>query len=200
MKTIISNSCVGSRIYEQMKEQFNHPLIWARILRDDVFSMIDNWGKINFSNFELVNPVESYPIFGIRIDKKFTVYYPHYIKDEQYDTPTKMVNTACGLDIRYNKIDEYIIDKYKERLKRMDVSDTLFVFNQSARTYFDTFEDLFLLQKKLQQNNLKSVIITNIEELSKYSTDNNRIIIAKAKLSKLSTTEIAKIILKHIDI
>ena len=200
MKTIISNSCVGSRIYQRKGEQFNHPLIWARILRDDVFSMIDNWGKIDFSDFELVNPVEEYPIFGIRINKKFTVYYPHYVKDEHYDTPTRMTNTECGLDIRYSKIEEYIVDKYKERLKRMNIKDTLFVFNQSARTQFDTFDSLLTLQKKLIKHKFKSVIITNIAKLRNYNTNDNKIIIIKTDLSTLSTTEIAKIILKHIDI
>lgn len=122
---IISNTCIGSFITRDfLKTPYNNPFCWNIIDSNSICSLIENYDKINFNNYELLkgynlpNYMEKYWNMYIKIDNKINVYYIHYRFNPLDTKPRK---AACGLatDVFYNKIWEYIVEKYETRIKRM---------------------------------------------------------------------------------
>lgn len=117
---IICNTCVGGRIYEQYKLQYTNPFIWNAINTPDFMSLVENYDNINFNNFELIYKDD---IYQMNIDNLIMVTYPHYKYDENIVTPI-IKSDGFGTNMYSNNIDKYIIDRYIERLDRMNESPT----------------------------------------------------------------------------
>lgn len=127
---IISNCCLGGFIYQDvLKVQFSNPFIWSWLNQDDVIYLIQNYDKINFNNYELSTynnlPLKDEVCFQLTIDDKIKIIYSHYkfIKNKdvlEIDRTRNMVY--------HNKIWEYVVAKYDERLKRMIDENTPPVF------------------------------------------------------------------------
>lgn len=112
---IISNNCLNGYLYRDcLKEEFGNPFIWTVIDFNSMLYLIKNWNTINFKNYELVKD-ESWN-FSIIIDNKVKVQYVHYKFNKNVEFRDK---TGPGTDVESNKIWEYIIQKYEERLARM---------------------------------------------------------------------------------
>lgn len=111
---IISHNCVGARIYQQKNEKYSNPFMWCVIPPNDFLYLYENFEKINFQNFKLEKDKEGYKIV---IDNSVNVYYPHYKYSSFEKTPVKKAKD--GIDVYYNKINEYIVEKYRTRLARM---------------------------------------------------------------------------------
>lgn len=117
---IICNTCVGGRIYEYYKLQYTNPFIWNAINTPDFMLLVENYDNINFNNFELVYKDD---IYQMNIDNLIIVTYPHYKYDENIVTPI-IKSDKFGTHMYSNSIDKYIIDRYVERLKRMNEAPT----------------------------------------------------------------------------
>lgn len=113
---IISSNCLGGHLYRDLLHcEYGNPFIWSRIHNEDFIYLISNFSKINFYNYEILKQAPELKKFKIRIDDKFEVNYNHHIFSPKHSTPTKI-----GIDVYYNKIWEYITEKYEKRLAIME--------------------------------------------------------------------------------
>lgn len=111
---LISQNCLSGHLYKNhYKEEFGNPFIWTVIDFNSMLYLISHWGTIDFKNYELIK--DNSWNFSITIDNKVKVQYVHYKFNQSCKTPL-LDNVG---NIHYNKIWEYIIKKYEERLKRM---------------------------------------------------------------------------------
>lgn len=195
--TIISNNCVGARMYRYLGVQFDNPFIWCWLFYDDMLTVLDYWDEINFNEYALIKDNN---LYGIKVNSKFTIYYPHYKKDESCVKPTRTMSGENGLDIRYRNIESYIKERYTARVSRMGKYEPFFVFVQSEKTKLGTFDALLEVQKKLINNNYKSIILCNNEKLKKYETENNLIIVYEKDLATTDTNTIAIDLIKKLGI
>lgn len=110
---LISNTCTGALVYrDYLKQIYNNPFCWNYIDCESYYKLITNFEQINFNNYELIK--KDNWNFYIKIDNLVMVYYPHYKFSKEYNEVTPLKD-----DVYYNKIWEYIIEKYKTRTKRM---------------------------------------------------------------------------------
>lgn len=193
---IIGSNCVGSRMYEQLGVQFDNPFIWSCIPRDEYITLIREWDNLNLWNYRFFNDGH---YNCMRVDDKVTALYPHYIQDDKYDKPTRM-SGQHGLDIRYNKIQEYIEEKYRTRLERMTSKDVLFLPTQHENPNLNDVESLSMVQNALIENNRKSILACTYQELKGLETPNNRVVILSQDPNKTSTIAVAKEIIKTLNI
>lgn len=144
---LIGQNCLTGNIYKNcIKEPFGNPFIWTVIDFKSLVYLIENWNNINFHNYELIK--DNNWNFSIIIDKHIKVQYVHYKFNKNFNIPKKI---GPG-DICYNKIWEFIIQKYEERLKRMELKNEppIFCICNFNTTYKDaiyTEEQLKILEK-----------------------------------------------------
>lgn len=111
---LISQNCLAGNIYKNhLKEEFSNPFIWTVIDFNSMLYLIQNWNTINFTNYLLTK--DEHWNFSIIIDDKVKIQYVHYKFNPNCKIPCK---DYIG-NIHYNKIWEFIIKKYEERLTRM---------------------------------------------------------------------------------
>jgi uncharacterized protein (DUF1919 family) len=112
MKNIISHNCVGAEIYKEKGWRYRNPFMWCVIPPDDFYYLYSHYYQIDFSNIELEKEGKFYKIV---VDGKINVYYVHYKYNKNATVPKKQNE----VDIVYDKIEEYIVEKYNVRLSRM---------------------------------------------------------------------------------
>lgn len=113
MKNIIGNSCVSAFITNDLlHQQFINPFCWATLDFNSMYNLIKDYDKINFNNYELIKD-KNWTFYTI-IEKKIKIKWVHY-KFSPKDNKIRIGKP----DILYNKIWEYIIEKYETRTKRM---------------------------------------------------------------------------------
>jgi len=114
---LISNSCISSWIFTKIfNQEINHPLVWCTIDPESMCNLIENFYAIDFSKYCLRKYTDS--TFSIVIDNKVRVNYVHYKKDIN-ENNIKVIET----NVFYNKIEDFIIQKYEQRLKRFNKND-----------------------------------------------------------------------------
>ena len=124
--TIISHNCIGARIYQKLNKEYENPFMWSVIPPSDFYYLYQNFANINFENIRVE---ENYGDYMVVIDDKVRVYYVHYKYSKNATKPI----VKDDIDIFYNKIGEYIKEKYFTRLSRMKgrpifiVTDRMFV-------------------------------------------------------------------------
>lgn len=127
----ISNDCVSARLYQQFQRQFDNPFIWCRMKYEDFSYLLLHYDEntINFQNIKIEDGTNNV----VNVDNKMKVYYSHYIQDTKYDTPTRITGHNY-LDVRYNDIQTYCVNKYNSRLNRflsvMTERKPIFILNQ----------------------------------------------------------------------
>lgn len=143
---IISTNCLGGFIYRDiLNTSYKNPFIWTSFDFENFKILLSDYDKINFENVELYKVGEGFSNnFNLRIDDKITLKNNHIFFAEKENKPLKRNNCVF-----YNKPWEYIIEKYNNRIKRMD--DNLVIM------IYDT---------KLSQNEINE--ICSICELKKY--------------------------------
>ena len=110
---ILSTNCLSGHIYKDVLQQpYESPFVWCRIFPDSFIHLIDNWDNINFTKISMTT--KDMTTFYTTIDKCVTIRWSHYLFHQSYSTPTQI-----GVNVYYNKIWEYIIEKYIDRLHRM---------------------------------------------------------------------------------
>jgi len=129
---IISNNCVGGFLYNLNKEKYKNPFIWMRITGESLKTLITQYDKIDFRNYELQkdNKWNMYII----VDNKLKIHYSHYKFNKDYDKPTKVKD--C---IMYNKIWEYVIEKYEKHIS---------VMNEAPVFVIDAWEGMYNDEKE----------------------------------------------------
>ena len=111
-----------------LKTPYENPFIWTRMMDDTFIWLLENYESINFRKYELTKTnfsLEDYVncFFYIKYDNKHEVKYGHYKFVKNATKPVKI-----KMDVQYNKIWEYIIEKYEKRLKRMK-TEPIFIIN-----------------------------------------------------------------------
>lgn len=109
---IISHNCVGARICQVKNMEYGNPFMWGVIPPDDFYYLYTHYDSIDYKNIKIEKERGDYKIV---IDEKVNVYYVHYKYDANATTPIK----KSGIDVYYNKIEDYILEKYNKRLERM---------------------------------------------------------------------------------
>lgn len=152
---IISQNCLSGHIYKKyFNKNYKNPFIWSVIDFNSMKTLIENWNSINFNNYELVK--DKNWNFSIIIDKKVKVQYVHYKFSPKYNKLTKVNG-----DFYYNKIWEFIVDRY-EKLKNKMLEENekpIFCFCNGNTIYKDCiYTDKQLME--LNKYNNTYVIIT----------------------------------------
>lgn len=120
---VISNNCCGGRLYQKTNHKFNNPFIWMIASYDSIFKVLKDFDKINWFDYELDKSKIKPYTYTIRIEKCIELNYVHYIFDpkatqiiqkKSFDVEEHWTGDVC-----YNKIWEYVNEKYIERTKRM---------------------------------------------------------------------------------
>lgn len=110
---IISHNCVGGRIYQMKGLKYGNPFVWCVIPPEDFLYLYNNYNNINYRNIKIEKENNIYKVI---VDEKVNVYYVHYKYDENAD----FLTVQNEIDILYNKIEDYIIEKYFKRIERME--------------------------------------------------------------------------------
>ena len=109
---IIANTCIGADIYKyHLKMPYQTPFCWNTIDDNSMFNLISNYDTINFKKYELIK--DKNWNFSILINDLVKVNYVHY----HFSKNDNKIRTD-NADVYYNKIWEYIIEKYEERTNR----------------------------------------------------------------------------------
>lgn len=142
---LISNTCIGAYLYKLLNLKFENPFCWSVIDFDSMYYLIKNYEKINFKNYELTKTPDWW--FTIIIDNVIKVHYVHYKFDKNANKPTR-----CGSNIIYNKIWEYIVEKYEERLTRMH-GQPIFVIGSIHPCHWYTENEIYKICKICKKKN-----------------------------------------------
>ena len=143
---IISNNCIAGYIYRDIvKSKYPHPFIWSAIYGNNFITFLQDLENINYFNFELKKKQESLKIpngWYIRIDDKINVDYIH-----MWFSPIDSIPRIHNNEVFYNKIWEYIINKYTTRLKRMKIENPI-VFIEDKRNEVDVLKAIEICKAK----------------------------------------------------
>lgn len=127
MFNLIGNNCLPGFIYKNTHTIYNNPFMWNVIDLDDLCKMMEYFDEINWFNVTLREQTSSNPgwdnTYILRIDDLIDVHYIHDRFDPSCNTPVHK-----GVNVHYNCIWEYLIQKYFTRLKRMLLSDIKPIF------------------------------------------------------------------------
>lgn len=186
---IISHNCIGARIYQEKKIEYGNPFMWSIIPPDDFWYLYNHYDEINFENIKLTKVKNDNVLI---IDDKIRVFYVHYRFDANAKTPIRRIKD--GVDVYYNKIDEYIVEKYRKRLERMT--------EQKAKPLFIVSDREFVVNKDLNFKRPDLVKYVNKEDCIVVTVDKtikgtNVVYVAKRTMEP---RDIARIILRSVKI
>lgn len=117
---IVSNCCLGGYAYKDIfNTHFASPFIWCWMNTADVITLIENFKNIDFHNYEIEpeSQLKEGACFRLKVDNKITITYSHYQLKKGINGIEKDENRHM---VYGSKIWEYVVEKYEERLKRME--------------------------------------------------------------------------------
>lgn len=190
--SLIANSCIGSYIQrDYLKQELVNPFTWATVSIPDMKKLVFNYDKINFRNYRLItlNGVKY-----ISVDNRFVIKYVHYRYDKRSENK-KIVNRNGSVTVFWDRIDQYILEKYKIRVERMlkNNLEPIFIIGNFFKDQYINFEDakdiaskskykIIFISDDVKFESLISekfeVVIYNMEEL-------NGVINKTAKIAEL---------------
>jgi len=157
---LVGNTCVASYITKEcLKQSFVNPFVWAIIDFDSCYNLVKYWDELTFEKYDLVKDNDWN--FSIIIDNKVKVQYVHYKFSKEHNKITIKNN-----DVYYNKIWEYIIEKYNKRILNVKKENPIFVFvypNQAPTPHITPFT--LEQQKKLEELNSPYKIIISFKDM-----------------------------------
>lgn len=160
---IISNSCVGSRIYQLLGEEFSNPFMWNVIPYEDFRELIVNYDSINFKNFTTtLFKTSTDSVAQTTFDGKIKVYYIHYHQDNAYKSPTKK-----SIDVYSNDIISYTNDKIEKRVGRLITNneEPIFIYETRNRPRFCAIYDDDTIDNYINlKTPYKKILITSSEK------------------------------------
>lgn len=129
---ILSNCCFVGDLCENKHIQYFTPFVWNTFFPDDIKVLIKEYKNIDFSKIQLVKFKDT-KYYGLKIDDKLTVYYVHYLyADHDGLKRDNYLKEVTGRDI-----ETYIVESYKRRLARLNISEKpkfIFISNREAYT------------------------------------------------------------------
>lgn len=160
---IIGNDCVAARIYQEKHLQFNHPFQWCKLHISDLINLIYNLDTIDLYKIDLHRLSEQ----RLLIDSKIEPIYVHYCYRKGYTKPTRE-----GIDILYERNDEYILQKYYQRLKRLDLSEKpIFILHEKFDPKFPAEYNIgssdCIEFAKLETNYQRVLVVHNLDTFNK---------------------------------
>lgn len=156
---LIGNSCLASYITRDcLKQQFVNPFVWNIIDFESCYNLVKYWDEINFENYELIKD-EKWN-FSIIIDSKVKVQFVHYKFSKNHNKLTIKNN-----DVYYNRIWEYIDEKYRKRITNIRKEKPIFIF--ATANYGLERHKPFTLeqQKKIEELNSPYKIILSFKDM-----------------------------------
>ena len=189
----LANDCVGARMYQQLNCEFNNPFCWHRISYSDFVFLINNIHDINFNKVDakLIKNPEGSNCCLLKIDDRINVAYVHYIQSNTHNTPKKI-----EINIYYNDIIKYTLNKYKNRVDRMNLNDEIVLilhqkndyngYNATKQDCIDFINQKFAFRK---------ILIVSDKTLLKYKNNDTEIIYCH---ENMTTGNIAKTILETV--
>lgn len=151
---LIANNCCAADLYNSNHIQYNHPFMWCILMHKDIISLIDRWNHICYDKYELYPSTMVPGTFIMRIDNQIDVQYVHYFNRSDMPTPTKFADRFNEMrHIGYDHIQQYIVDKYKERVARMS-GRPAFIIHLNKNTWqcdIDQFNVWQIIQKCNEQ-------------------------------------------------
>jgi len=167
---IISNCCIGGFLYKnEFKKEFENPFIWSAISFDSFIKLMDNYYTINYNNIMMeVNKIHGG--YNLIIDNSVKVQYIHYRFNKNFKKPT-----VKGVNIYYCRIWKYIVEKYKQRLKRMLTNNEQPIWVMKDTFWDFTSENCKLLLEKHKDKHI--ILCTKDPELKCYESSNIKIIL-----------------------
>lgn len=165
---MIYNSCVGSRIYEITKKQYNNPFMWNVIPYSDFRKLIMLYDKIDLRNFDvsIFKQSDSNSVAKAVFDSEITVYYIHYHQSERYKTPTKI-----DIDIYSNDIVTYTKNAIIRRLDRMyeTKEEPIFLFETRDRKFYNAIYTESDINDFIGlDTDYKKILLVNKQEFKNY--------------------------------
>ena len=176
---LVANTCMGGFLYQLNNEPFGNPFIWAMTQSKSMIQCINNFSKINWSNVKLfrdnTNPIKTRNTYNMEIDGLVTIHYTHYLKDKKCNSPT--IN---GVDVHFNNIEYYIVEKYFSRCKRMcsaAVKPCFCILCTDMMRYDYTLENTRQLLEETANAPYTKILITNHASLVEYENTNTHIFV-----------------------
>lgn len=177
MINIISDTCVGAALTRDvLKQQYINPFCWSIIDSHSMAILINEYDTLNYNNF-IIKQSSKEKRFDLIIDNKIKILYEHYLYDSNINEFKVVKNNVYSKHIK-----EYIIEKYKKRLKLNN--KPLFII---GHTYFpdkprkSKYENIILKNT----NNYPMIVILNTKNefdyFKKYETDNIKIYLTNLK-------------------
>ncbi len=197
---IISNNCVGGSIYQELNMQYQNPFVWCFITGNNFFKLINEYDSIDFNNIKVLNSVLDKDIkeydntYSINIDDKIYAHYIHYIKDDNYDVPTKKsdITGEHSRDILYKDAKLLCVNNYNKRLLRMNEAP-IFIISLSKYSTWDDIRNCMYLKSKYK----RIILIPENFIYDKNKLDRNCEILIQPEIGCKWTPEKAKYILAN---
>lgn len=186
---VITNNCMGGYFYrDEMKIQYNHPFFWGT-MHDDILKLILNWDKINFKKYVITKDEKSKYILIIDDIIKYKLIHYHFSSRD-------ITIRKNDHDVFYNKIEEYIKEKYETRINRMLNSNEkpIFIIHWLKSDGFteEKLEDF--IKKDIKY---KTIIFMPYEKYKNYINKNIKLIYEPLS-STGSTKELSKKIFNNL--
>ena len=159
MKTIVSNNCLGARIYTLLNRQYDNPFMWCLISPYDYFTLMENFDSIDFTDvvprIQQDSPMnQNTNVVTLRIGGLIDIPYVHHHEDKDCDE----VKTI-GVDKYYKNMRQYVCDAFSRRIKRMS-PDIIFLFEGTSDVYSE-FSKVKAQHKKVFVSNDKTLVGNN---------------------------------------
>lgn len=165
---ILSNNCLGGFIYRDvLKVQYQNPFIWTLLDDDQFISLVKNYNSINFNKYVVQKRSNDWNInndFDTIIDSTYHIQNIHMHFDQHAQKPESL-NGAPPTErhlwtdgVKYNKIWEYIGERYIARVQRMKQTTTPVIAFWHKDGELDPVNQLIQLAK---DNNYPIILFDN---------------------------------------
>lgn len=168
---IISNCCLGGFITRDvLHEPFSNPFVWAWLTTEDVCHTIQHYTNINFRNFRIKphhDEIVEDCCFDVLVDNQITIVNSHYRFNSNYKT--EFIDKQRNI-VESDHIWEYVVNKYIERVKRMEQihEQPVFILCDNRNGYGIFTESQI---KLLASQHLYKVVFCSEYDYSNYSSN-----------------------------
>lgn len=119
---LIGNCCISNHLLRKYGYGNTNPFTWINMDFTSFYNLLTEWTSIDFSIIDFIripHPwIKSTYQYSLLIDDKVKLDYVHYVFDPYYTSPK--VN---GVDVKYCKIWEYILNQYNKHVDIMKQSN-----------------------------------------------------------------------------
>lgn len=175
---IITDSCLGGFLYRDiLKENYKNPFIWTRIGINEFIDFVDNFENIDFTNVMIDKDGPGLTNFKTIIDDKYTFTNRHIIFSKNDIIPRVNYDNihTDWVNVYYNKPWEYILEKYNNRVKRMDKNIVVAIYvaekkytpqlNKLAEVCLKhKYPCLIIHSEKIQENEVTKTYVCDYKE------------------------------------